>query len=311
MLEPVFDAFAARHAAGKPCLVVARLIADLETPVSAYLKLAAGRRGRCFLLESIEGGAARGRYSMIGLDPDIMFRASAGQAEMALDALADPDAYTPSPEPPLQALRALLDASRIGDAEETLPPMAAGVFGYLGYDMVREMERLAPAKPDPIGVPDSLFMRPTIMVVFDTVRDEISVVTPARPVMGEDAHVAYAKAEGRIAGIIATLEGTLAHGAAGGPAGARAPIAPASNTSPERYLTMVARAKDYIVAPPATSSRWCCRSASRRRSPCPPSRSTAPCGGSIRRRFSATSISAASRSYARRRRSWSGCATGR
>ncbi len=180
MLEPGFDAFAARHAAGKPCLVVARLIADLETPVSAYLKLAAGRRGRCFLLESIEGGASRGRYSMIGLDPDIMFRASAGQAEMALDALADPDAYTPCPEPPLQALRALLAASRIADAEETLPPMAAGVFGYLGYDMVREMERLAPAKPDPIGVPDALFMRPTIMVVFDTVRDEISVVTPAR-----------------------------------------------------------------------------------------------------------------------------------
>ena len=248
MLEPAFDAFAPRHAAGKPCLVVARLIADLETPVSAYLKLAAGRRGRCFLLESIEGGAARGRYSMIGLDPDILFRASAGQAELALDALAEPDLYVPCPEPPLEALRALLAASRIPDAEETLPPMAAGVFGYLGYDMVREMERLAPAKPDPIGVPDSLFMRPTVMVVFDTVRDEISVVTPVRPVPGEDAHAAYARAEGRVAGIIATLEGTLAHGAAAGPSGSRAPIAPASNTPPERYLAMVARAKDYIVA---------------------------------------------------------------
>ncbi len=59
--------------------------------------------------------------------------------------------------------------------------MAAGVFGYLGYDMVREMERLAPAKPDPIGVPDSIVLRPTLMVVFDTVRDEISIVTPVRP----------------------------------------------------------------------------------------------------------------------------------
>ena len=248
MLEPAFDVFAPRHAAGEPCLVVARLIADLETPVSAYLKLAAGRRGRCFLLESIEGGAARGRYSMIGLDPDIMFRASAGQAELALDALAEPDVYVPCPDPPLEALRALLAASRIPDAEPTLPPMAAGVFGYLGYDMVREMERLAPAKPDPIGVPDSLFMRPTIMVVFDTVRDEISVVTPVRPIPGEEAHAAYARAEGRIAGIIATLEGTLAHGAAAAPDGSRMPLVPVSNTPPERYLAMVACAKAYIAA---------------------------------------------------------------
>ena len=67
--------FAASYAAGEPCLVSARLIADLETPVSAFLKLSAGREGRIFLLKSVEGGAARGRYSMIGLDPDIIWRA--------------------------------------------------------------------------------------------------------------------------------------------------------------------------------------------------------------------------------------------
>ena len=63
--------------------------------------------------------------------------------------------------------------------------MAAGVFGYLGYDMVREMERLAPAKPDPIGVPDSMFLRPTVMIVFDSVRDEIAIITPVRPAVGQ------------------------------------------------------------------------------------------------------------------------------
>ena len=248
MIEPAFEQFAPNYAAGHACLVVARLIADLETPVSAYLKLSAGRRGRCFLLESIEGGASRGRYSMIGLDPDILFRATAGHAEVARNALEDPDAFVPCAEPPLTALRALIAESRIPETEDQLPPMAAGVFGYLGYDMVREMERLAPAKPDPIGVPDSLFMRPTIMVVFDTVRDEISVVTPVRPVVGEDARAAYAKADGRIAAVIATLEGTLAHGTATGSGTAPSPVVPSSNTPPERYLAMVEQAKEYIKA---------------------------------------------------------------
>ena len=246
MIEPGFAEFALRYGVGQATLVVARLIADLETPVSAYLKLAAGRRGRCFLLESIEGGASRGRYSMIGLDPDILFRATGGTAEIARDALGDPDTFVPCGEPPLVALRALIAESRIPEAEDQLPPMAAGVFGYLGYDMVGEMERLAPAKPDPIGVPDSLFMRPTVMVVFDTVRDEISVVTPVRPVATEDAASAYAKAEGRLAAIVATLEGTLAHGTA--TRGVDTTIAPTSNTSPDRFLAMVAKAKEYITA---------------------------------------------------------------
>ena len=64
---------------------------------------------------------------------------------------------------------------------DDLPPMAAGVFGYLGYDMVRQMERLAPAKEDKIGVFDAILLRPTVMVVFDSVRDELFVVTPVRP----------------------------------------------------------------------------------------------------------------------------------
>ena len=248
MSEPGFAAFSARHAAGEPCLVVERLIGDLETPVSAFLKLSAGRRGRCFLLESIEGGVVRGRYSMIGLDPDVVFRATGGKAEIARDALSRPDAFAPCPEPPLVALRALIEESRIAEAESTLPPMAAGVFGYLGYDMVREMERLAPAKPDPIGVPDALFLRPTIMVVFDTVRDEISVVTPSRPVAGQDAADAWTAASRRLAAVVETLAGGLPHDAGRSTARGTAPVEPRSNTDPERYLAMVQAAKEYIGA---------------------------------------------------------------
>ena len=251
--EPAFEGFAGRYRDGETVLITARLIADLETPVSAFLKLSAGRQGRCFLLESVEGGAARGRYSMIGLDPDVIFRASAGKAEIARaeitpDAL---DAFVACREPPLAALRALIAESRIAGFEDRLPPMAAGVFGYLGYDMVREMERLPPAKPDPIGVPDSVFMRPTVMVVFDTVRDEITVVTPVRPRDDIDAGTAYAAAERRLGAIIRTLEGPLPPGmVTPGTArsGGTTVAPPVSNTAPDRYLAMVARAKEYIVA---------------------------------------------------------------
>jgi anthranilate synthase component 1 len=238
--------FAASYAAGAPSLVSARLIADLETPVSAFLKLSAGREGRIFLLESVEGGAARGRYSMIGLDPDIVWRTFGDKAEINRGALQDKDAFSPCVAPPLQSLRELIVESRI-DAAEDMPPMAAGVFGYLGYDMARQMESLAAAKPDPIGVPDAMMLRPTIMVVFDAVREEIFVVTPLRPAAGVSFRAAYERALERIESVTATLEGALAHDSVAANA-AFSTIAPRSNTDEPRFHAMVERAKDYVRA---------------------------------------------------------------
>ncbi len=243
---PDFEAFSAGYESGRASIRVATLVADLETPVSAYLKLATGRVGAMFLLESVEGGAQRGRYSMIGLDPDVVWRSIGGQSQINRRALYDPEAFAPCPGKPLDALRALLAESRI-DLPPGLPPMAAGIFGYLGYDMVRHMERLAPAKPDPIGVPDAVMVRPTIMVVFDGVRDEISVVTPVRPQAGVSARAAYESAQARLEAIVAVLEGPLGH--------APPPADPLllaneakSNTTEVEFHAMVARAKEYIVA---------------------------------------------------------------
>ncbi len=237
--------FAANYAAGRPSLVSARLIADLETPVSAFLKLSAGRNGRAFLLESVEGGAARGRYSMIGLDPDIVWRAVGDRAWINRAALSDPDDFSPCAAAPLDSLRALIAESQIEPCED-LPPMAAGVFGYLGYDMARQMEALPAAKSDPIGVPDAMMLRPTLMVVFDAVREEIFVVTPLRPAPGVPFRVAYERALERIDAVTVTLEGPLAHEAV--PDAAVPPIAPRSNTKEERFHEMVERAKDYVRA---------------------------------------------------------------
>ncbi len=244
--EPAFAAFERLYEAGRASVRVATLVADLETPVSAYLKLAAGRVGNMFLLESVEGGAQRGRYSMIGLDPDLVFRSTGAGAEINRRPAVDAEAFEACPGRPLEALRALLGESRI-DLPPGLPPMSAGIFGYLGYDMVRQMERLPPVKPDPIGVPEALLIRPTVMVVFDAVRDEMSVVTPIRPLSGVSARAAYEAAEARLEAIVAALEGPLDHAAT--------PVDPkliaekgVSNTREQEFLAMVAKAKDYIVA---------------------------------------------------------------
>src|SRR5206468_10002632 len=113
MFEPAFDAFAAAYARGEPSLIATRLIADLETPVSAFLKLSAGRDGNCFLLESVEGGTTRGRYSMIGLDPDVIWRANGGRAEINRRALTERESFEPCTDKPLNSLRALVRESAI------------------------------------------------------------------------------------------------------------------------------------------------------------------------------------------------------
>jgi anthranilate synthase component I len=246
LIAPSRDDVLAAFAVGRPCVVTARLVADLETPVAAYLKLAARHPGATFLLESVEGGAVRGRYSMIGLRPDLIWRCLDGKAEINADALASPDAFVADPRPPLVSLKAVVADSAI-PLDEGLPPMAAGIFGYLGYDMVRLMERLPAPNPDILGIPDSVLVRPTLMAVFDAVRDELSVVTPVRPRAGLSGKAAYEAALERIEAAVAALEGPLPHEERADVAGIAIPAA-TSNTSPAEFQAMVARAKDYIAA---------------------------------------------------------------
>ncbi|WP_284176912.1 anthranilate synthase component I [Rhabdaerophilum sp. SD176] len=242
-IEPAFAAFEARYRAGEAQCLATRLVADLETPVSAYLKMRAlAGDTPSFLLESVEGGAVRGRYSIIGLKPDLTWRCRDGQTEASRHG----GPFEPCPGAPLDALRALIAESRIPHLDD-LPPMASGVFGFLGYDMVRQMERLGPAKADPIGVPDALMIRPTLVLVFDAVKDEIVVITPVFPVAGRPARAAYEAAAERLQAAIGALEAPLVQELADEDALARLPEAQ-SNTSPAEYEAMVAAAKEYILA---------------------------------------------------------------
>ena len=244
-IEPPAQNFVARYAAGEAQVVWTTLVADLETPVSAFLKVA-GARPMSFLLESVEGGAVRGRYSIIGLDPDVIFRVDGKQAEINRTVQTDPAAFVPTTDPPLAALRGVLDESRIA-LPENLPPMSAGVFGYLGYDMVRLMEDLPPPDRDPFGVPDAILVRPTVVVAFDAVKDTITVVTPVRVHAGVPAKTALARAVERLSAVIDALDKPLDKAATVVDAGPLH-VDPRSNTTAGEFKAMVLRAKEYIAA---------------------------------------------------------------
>jgi len=242
---PPRSAFAACYRKGTPQVVWTRLVADLETPVSAALKLSDGQPMSC-LLESVQGGAVRGRYSIIGLAPDIVWRAFGTRAEINRQPQSDLAAFTREPQPTLQSLRALLAQSRMALPAE-LPPIAAGVIGYMGYDTVRLIEHLPNEPPDALAVPDSVFVRPTLMVVFDAVKDEMMVVTPVYPRPDIDAPTAYAQAVERLRRVVAALDEPLPH--ATNMSGLQLALPePASNTSPQQFMAMVERAKQYIAA---------------------------------------------------------------
>ena len=245
IIEPGRGAFEEAYQQGKAQVVWTRLVADLETPVSVMLKLAKGRRNS-FLFESVEGGAVRGRYSIIGFAPDVVWRAFGDRAEINRQPNEDPDAFEPIEGGTLAALRALLAESRI-ELPEALPPMAAGVFGYMGYDTVRLIEDLPADKPDPIAVPDAILIRPTVMVIFDAVKDEMTIVTPVRPIAGLPAMGAYGRAVDLLDYVLVKLEAPLVHEDFDLDPSEALPLV-LSNTAPEAYEAMVGKAKEYIAA---------------------------------------------------------------
>ena len=238
-----YESFRVAYEAGRAQIVFRRVVADLETPIGAYLKLAEGRRNT-FLLESVQDGATRGRYSMIGFDPDIILKVESGKASINRNAGYAPDAFQPVDEAPLDVLRKLVAESQ-ADVPAGLPSTAAGIYGYLGYEMVRLMEVLPDRHDEGLGLPDAILMRPTVLAVFDTLKDELYLTAPVYLRDGVTARQAWEGAQARIDDAVSRLGRTL-------PYMATPPdisdIAVRSNTSVGEYREMVDRAKDYIRA---------------------------------------------------------------
>ncbi|MCZ6637558.1 MAG: anthranilate synthase component I [Alphaproteobacteria bacterium] len=243
---PEYGVFADTYAADRPQLIWTRLVADLETPVSAFLKLARGAP-MSFLFESVEGGATRGRYSFIGLKPDLIWRCHGEAAEINRNVLDDADGFEPCRESTLDSLKSLLNECAI-DTPAELPPMAAGLFGYMGYDTVRLIERLPDDNPDTLNVPDGIFLRPTVIAIFDNIEDVVILITPVWPDADVSARDGFDGATSRLEEMVEAFAAPLDHALLTAPTGATPPPVAVSNTSREAYHDMVTRAKEYILA---------------------------------------------------------------
>jgi anthranilate synthase component 1 len=246
VIAPDYKDFASAYRDGRAQVLYTRRIADLETPVSAFLKLGEGREN-AFLFESVQGGETRGRYSIIGIKPDLIWRCKDGRAQINRNACTAPDTFTADAlaDNPLESLRALIAETRQALPGD-LPPMAAGLFGTLGYDMARLVEKLGTPPPDTLGLPDAIMLRPTITAIFDSVRDEIIIVTPVWPKPGIDARAAYAQGCERLMDAVGDLERPIPTAEPAPAAHSLSPIQ--SNMTRSEYDAVVARAKAYILA---------------------------------------------------------------
>jgi len=241
---PEFSNFAARYEAGENQVVYTRLAADLDTPVSVMLKLTDAAKDS-FILESVTGGEVRGRYSIVGMKPDLIWRCRGETSEINRAARYEADSFEPVAGHPLDALRGLIGESQI-DLPDELPAASAGLFGYLGYDMIRLVEHLPDVNPDPLGLPDAVMIRPSVIAVLDGVKGEVIVVAPAWTSSGLSARAAYAQAAERVMDAVRALDRPAPQARA--LEGASTPSEPVSNFTKPDYLAAVERAKEYIRA---------------------------------------------------------------
>jgi len=229
-------------AAGAPALIWRRLIADTETPVGAALKLFEPGRGD-FLLESVEGGEVRGRYSLIGLDPDLIFRATGSGCEINRTWQTDCDAFSALDGTSLDELRRLVEACRI-DVPDALPRALACLVGYFGYETIGLVEKLPRAPESELGLPDMLFVRPTLVLIFDGLSDELFCVAPVWP-SNAATKQSLQQAEERIDEALRKLAAPVP---AAIPGNSLPAPEPASTMPADDYKAMVLKAKDYIEA---------------------------------------------------------------
>ena len=243
-LLPSYDDFARGYDAGENQVVYTRITADLDTAVSLMLKLS-GAGKNAFMLESVTGGEVRGRYSIIGMNPDLIWECRGTESRINRQARFDDAAFHQCSDAPLTALRALISESRIALPDD-LPAAAAGLFGFLGYDMIRLVEHLPDVNPDPLGLPDAMMLRPSVVAVLDGVKGDVILVAPAWADSGLSAKAAFAQAAERVMDAQRALERPLPADRTLDDASEIAP--PSSNFTHEGYLAAVEKAKAYIRA---------------------------------------------------------------
>ena len=237
---PDLKIFTENFESGKTQLVWSWIVSDTDTPVSAFLKLGLNEP-YSFLLESVEGGAVLGRYTMIGFDPDLIWSFTNGKVTLN-------DAVQPLSA--LDSLREQMKAAHIDVVPDALPPMAAsGLFGYFGYDFIREIEAIPDKNSDELNMPDAVFIRPRLLVVFDNVMHKICVIAPIYAHKGTGSKTATMVYEDAMA----LLDSGIRKLKSATPADTAVPLTRdaldfKSNMTSEAFHGMVDQAKEYIAA---------------------------------------------------------------
>ncbi len=243
-LTPTFEQFEKNYQKSINQLVYCRLAADLDTPVSLMLKLT-NEEENSFILESVTGGEIRGRYSIVGMRPDKIWKCLGNKNYIKNVGHNGSGAFIKQDHDPLTGLRKLLSESYI-DIPKSLPQASAGVFGYLGYDTIRLIEDLPNLNPDPIGLPDGVFLRPSLVAVLDGAKGEVILVAPVWHTQNSNAKASYENASKLINDAIKKLNRELLETRGlGSPRNIDLPI---SNFSKADYLQAVTKAKEYIAA---------------------------------------------------------------
>ena len=251
-LTPQFTTFEKEYKSGRNQVVYSKLTSDLDTPVSIMLKLA-GAKKNSFILESVTGGEIRGRYSIIGMDPDLIWKCEEEQSFLS----SGDSVFKPISGQPLSVFRDLLQQSVINLPKE-LPQSSAGLFGYFGYDMVRHVENLPNLNKDTIGLPDAMFIRPSIIAVLDGVKGEVILVAPVFYEPKVDEKEAFKKAKEKISlAILELKKQTITDRNLGTPGEMEEPT---SNFTKDEYKAAVNKAKNYInngdIFQVVPSQRW-------------------------------------------------------
>ena len=251
-VSPNFSDFQKEYEAGRNQVVFSKLTSDLETPVSIMLKLA-GAKKNSFILESVTGGETRGRYSIVGMEPDLIWKCEGNHSFHS----SGKDEFTNIKGNPLTVFRNILEQSKI-NLPDDLPQASAGLFGYFGYDMVRHVEDLPNINPDKIGLPDAMFIRPTIIAVLDGVKGEVILVSPVFCDTQTSCKIAYERAQSKISKAVFELKKQIITNRNLGKSGKIEE--PSSNLTKEEYKSAVKKAKAYIkqgdIFQVVPSQRW-------------------------------------------------------
>ena len=221
-----------------PQILSHQIVADTETPVSTLLKISKNEK-YSFLLESVEGGDQRGRYSLLGCDPDLIWRVKGGKVSITTNCKYIKENVSTDLNP-IQSLRNILQLSKIQrDFNKTPYPV---LVGYLGYPMIQYMEKINLSNPDTLNIPEAVMIRPKIVAVFDNIKDTIDIMTAIYPVKNINAENALKEAEKLIKKSVEKLKTQIVKDDVSN----KKNIQIKSNYKKEDYLKIVVKAKKYI-----------------------------------------------------------------